>query len=66
MKTAVRYCGICEKKFIGNKCGCGRDDFSTSLKPLTFDGRRIVCYAVVTAALASMGWLLFDALIGGR
>lgn len=66
MKTAVRYCGGCEKIVVGVKCGCGRDDFSMSLKPLTFDRGRIIWRAVVTAALAGIGWLLFNALVGGR
>lgn len=66
MKTAVRYCLGCEKIVRGAKCRCGRDGVSTRNEPLTFDGGRIVRGAVITAALAGISWLLFNALIGGR
>lgn len=64
MKTAVRYCVGCEKIVRGVKCGCGRDGFSTNLKPLTFDGYRIIRRALTIAALAGIGWLLFNVFVG--
>lgn len=66
MKTAVRYCLVCEEKISRGKCGCDSDGFSTNLKPLTFQGGRILRHAVITTALAGIGWLLFNVFVGGR
>ncbi len=62
MKTAVRYCLVCEGIVRGGKCGCDSAGFSANLQPLTFQSGRIVRRAVITAALAGLVWLFFKGL----
>ena len=62
MKTAVRYCLVCEGIVRGGKCGCDSAGFSANLQSLNFQPGRIVRNAIITAALAGIGWLFFKGL----
>ncbi len=58
MKTAVRYCLVCEEKIRRGRCRCDSGGVSVHHEPLNFQRGRIVRSALAIVALAGLGWLL--------